>query len=106
MGIIVIACYRPHHGKEQELLAETRQHVDILRGEGLVTDREPIIGQAPDGTIVEVFEWKSQHAIDQAHENPVVLDMWARYAACCDYVPIAEVPGAADLFSPFLPLEP
>ena len=46
-----------------------------------------MIMEAEDGTIVEVFEWKSKQAIDAAHTNPRVLEMWEEYAAVCDYVP-------------------
>jgi hypothetical protein len=30
--------------------------------------------------------------------------MWEEYAAVCDYVPVAQVPEAAQLFSEFTPL--
>ena len=106
MGVVVIACYRPKPGKEQALLAETRAHWPTLRGEGLVTERVPIIGQAADGTVVEVFEWASQEAIEAAHTNPAVGAMWERYEQVCDYVPIADVAEAADLFSSFTPVNP
>jgi hypothetical protein len=105
VGVIVIACYRPKPGKETALLAETRAHWSTLKGEGLVTDRTPIIGKAGDGTVVEVFEWVSAQAIEAAHTNPVVGRMWERYAEVCDYVPIAEVQEAGQLFSSFTPLE-
>src|SRR5687767_8430115 len=94
VGVVVIACYRPKSGKEAMLLAETRAHWSTLRSEGLVTDRTPIIARAADGTVVEVFEWVSAQAMEAAHTNPAVGQMWARYAEACDYVPIAEVPEA------------
>lgn len=104
VGVVVIACYRPKPGKSAELLAETRAHWSTLRSEDLVTDRIPIIAQAADGTVVEVFEWASAQAIEAAHANPTVGQMWTRYAEVCDYVPIAEVPEAKQLFSSFTPL--
>jgi hypothetical protein len=104
MGVVVIACYRPKPGTDAALLAETRAHWSTLKGEGLVTDRTPIIAQAADGTVVEVFEWISHEAIEAAHTNPTVGRMWERYSKVCDYVPIAEVPEASQLFSPFAPL--
>ena len=105
MGIVVIACYKPKPGGEAGLLEEAKTHLPILREQGLVTDRESIVAQAADGTIVEVFEWKSQEAIDAAHENPVVLEMWGRYDKVCTYIPIGEITEAAQLFSPFTPLD-
>jgi hypothetical protein len=104
MGRIVIVAYRPKPGKNDELQTLARDHVGILRTEGLVTDREPIIMTAADGTVVEVFEWVSKEAISGAHTNPRVLEMWGRYAAVCDYVPVATVAEAGQLFSEFEPL--
>ena len=104
VGVVVIACYRPKPGKEAALLAETCAHWSTLRSEALVTDRIPIIAQAADGTVVEVFEWVSAQAMEAAHTNPTVARMWARYAEVCDYVPIAEVPEASQLFSFLTPL--
>ena len=104
-GVVVIACYRPKPDREQALLALTRTHVPRLRAAGLATDREPMILVAEDGTVVEVFEWVSQDAIDQAHAHPDVLQMWSEYEAVCDYVPITAVPGAADLFPGFRPID-
>ena len=93
MPIIVVACYRPKPGKEKDLLACTRDHIPTLAAQGLVTERKAIVGRAKDGTIVEVFEWKSQAAIEKAHSNPEVLKLWQRYGECCDYVAPATVPG-------------
>lgn len=104
MGRIVIACYRPKPGRKEELVQLTRRHVHRLRAEGLVTDREPIAMEAEDGTIVEVFEWKSKEAIESAHSNAVVQEMWQEYAEVCDYVPVGEIDEAGRMFSEFSPL--
>ena len=105
MGRIVIVCYRPKPGKSAELLELMKTHVARLRAEGLVTSREPIAMQAEDGTVLEVFEWKSPEAIADAHENPAVHAMWAEYEQVCDYVAADEVPEIAQLFSEFTPLD-
>ena len=104
MGRIVIACYRPKPGMKQRVVELTRTHLVVLRHEGLVTDRQPIAMQADDGTVVEVFEWKSNDAIDAAHDNPEVQRLWEEYAEVCEYVPIADVREARELFSEFTPL--
>ena len=61
--------------------------------------------RADDGTIIEVFEWKSQEALDAAHTNPEVLKMWERYSQVCDFVPMASVKESSDMFAMFDPLE-
>lgn len=105
MGRIVIAAYRPKAGKSEALEALMSTHVDRLRREGLVTHREPITMKAADGTIIEVFEWASKAAMEEAHQNPNVQRMWAEYAEVCEYVPVASVSEAENLFSEFTPLD-
>lgn len=105
MGVMVIVGYRPKPGQEGALMAEVQGHVPALRAEGLATDRPALAMRAADGTVVEVFEWVSQEAIDSAHGNPVVQKMWERFGACCEYVPVADLDEARQLFSAFVPLD-
>jgi hypothetical protein len=102
---LVIAAYRPKPGKEAVLLAEVRDHHALLRSEGLATDRAPTIMRASDGTIVEVFEWASPAAIEEAHANPRVQAMWGRFFACCDAVPLNRLAETANMFAEFAPVE-
>jgi quinol monooxygenase YgiN len=105
MGIMVIAAYRPRPGKEADLLELAKTHTPILRQQGLATDRPAYAMRADDGTIIEVFEWKSQAAIDEAHTNPEVLRMWGQYAEVCEYVPLVTVKECSDMFAGFEPVE-
>ena len=104
MGRIVIVGYKPKPGKASELRSLAKDHVGILRGEGLVTDRAPIVMAAKDGTVIEVFEWKSKEAIESAHSNPRVLELWKRYDDVCEYVPVGSVEEIGQLFSEFTPI--
>ena len=76
-----------------------------LREEGLVTDREPVIMRAKDGTIIEVSEWKSREAIDAAHKNPNVLAMWEKFFTLCDCVPLMSLAESKEMFAGFEPIE-
>ena len=105
MRRMVIACYRPKPGKNAELRDLMRSHVERLRAENLVTARKPILMEAADGTVLEVFEWLSQDAIDAAHSNPRVQEMWAEFSAACEYIPVSQVSEAAELFSGFRPID-
>ena len=67
------------------------------------TDRPAYAMQAKDGTIIEVFEWKSEEHAAQAHENPVVLEMWKRFESACEYVTLRDL---AETESPFPNFEP
>jgi hypothetical protein len=104
LGVVVLAIYRPKPGKDAELLGCIRDHMPILRSQHLITDRKPIVGRAGpphDGTIIEVFEWKSEQAIDEAHRNAEVMKLWDRFHACCEYIAPADAPGCDKPFPNF-----
>jgi hypothetical protein len=105
MGVISIACYKAKEGREASLLEIVKRHVPILRTQGLVTDRKPLAMRAGDGTIVEVFEWRSKDAIDAAHRNTTVKDLWARFGDACDFVKLSQLAEAGELFANFTPIE-
>lgn len=100
---VVIVAYRPKLGKEEDLLQLTREHVPLLRAQGLASERPVVAVQASDGTIVEVFEWLPG-AVERAHSNPAVLALWQRYAEACEIVPLASVSEASAMFASFTPL--
>jgi quinol monooxygenase YgiN len=102
--VIVIVAYKPKPGKAEALRALVDTHIPRLRKEGLVTERAPTLLQTTDGTIVEMFEWLSREAIQQAHRNTEVHKMWAEFAEVCDYTPLKDLPEAAGLFAEFTPL--
>ncbi len=91
MGVIVIACFKPKEGKESLLLEAVKEHLPILREEGLITDREGIVMRSGDGSILEVFEWKSEEAIDKAHTNESVLKLWKKFEEACEYIPVGKL---------------
>lgn len=104
-GRIVIVAYQPKPGFENELDALTRNHYAILKEADLVSDRIPVIMKSQDGTVVEVFEWKSLDAIERAHSHPTILKLWEDYARVCNYVPVGQLPETDKLFSEFTPFE-
>lgn len=101
MGRFVIAAFRPKTGQQQALAAMVERHWRALRAENLVTDRPCYVMQAADGTIVEVFEWRSPEAVEAAHRNPAVTDLWAEFEAACDYIPVSALPESQHPFSEF-----
>lgn len=106
MGEIVIVGYKPKPGREAELDALMRTHVQRLRDEGLATARDSVLMKSQDGTVVEVFEWVSQDAIDSAHSNPNVVEMWNEYSEVSDYVQLGQLPEAQWLFAQFESFRP
>ncbi len=104
MGRITFAIYRPKAGKEKELLQLVKEHLPILKGQNLVTDRKPIVMQSKDKCIIEVFEWLSRSAIDQAHGNPEVQKLWGRFGEVCDFEVAKNIPEFSEMFSEFEPI--
>jgi uncharacterized protein len=103
MGSLVIAVYRPKKGKSKALLELVRTHVPTLRALGLVTARQPVVGKAGDGSIVEIFEWTSAEAIDRAHHDKSVQRLWKRFNAVSEYV---SLDALAESHHPFPAIEP
>lgn len=104
MGRITIAVYRPKKGKEEELLALVRDHIPVLQKEDLVTDRKPVVMQGSDNCIIEVFEWRSPEAIEAAHHNPQVAELWGKFNEICEYAAPVSVKEFHNLFSEFEPV--
>ena len=51
--------------------------------------------------MIEIFEWVSQEAIAGAHSNPVVLGIWKRFEAVCDYEVPANIAEFRNMFAHF-----
>ncbi|MBW4890976.1 hypothetical protein KXQ82_14710 [Mucilaginibacter sp. HMF5004] len=101
---LVIVAYKPKPGKNEALKQIVDNHVPDLAKLGLVTNRRPTIMEAANGTIIEVFEWISPEAIQQAHSHPEVHKIWAAFAEVCDCVPLNTVTESADMFVGFKPV--
>jgi hypothetical protein len=101
MGRSVIVAYRPKPGKERELIAAVQKHLEVLSAEGLVSDRQAHVMRAADGTVLEVFEWLSADAIARAHSSQAVASLWREFGEACDYVPLATLPEAQQMFAEF-----
>lgn len=105
MGRIVIAAFRPHPGKEDELLSVIRDRLPLLRRLGMATDRQSITMRAGDGAILEISEWVDDAAIERAHAHPEVLALWERFEACSEYVGLRTIDETAGPFPTFSAVE-
>lgn len=98
----VIAAYRPKPGKDQALRKLIREHRRALHEAHLITARRSLLLRAPsDGTLLEIFEWISAKAADEAHQHPTIRAMWNKLAAVADFVPLSAVKEASKAFSHF-----
>jgi len=103
MGKIVIGSYKPKPGKEKILDRLVQNHVKVLRNQGFATSRQPMIMKAADGTVIEIFEWVSKAAIEEAKKNKDVIEYWNRYLDVCDIIPVNEVIEMNIPYSEFTP---
>jgi hypothetical protein len=98
-----IVAYKAKPGKEAELMSLVGEHVPYLRSVGLATERPQIIATANDGTVVEVFEW-AEGGLAKAHAHPGVGELWTRFSAACDFVPLKTLEEAGMMFANFVPV--
>lgn len=104
-SLIVIASYKPKDGMEEELLDVLRDHMPILSMENLITDFPAIILKSKKGIYLEIFEWKSQEAINKAHVNENILELWKRFEKVCTYINLSDIEECKGLFASFEPVE-
>ena len=103
----VIAAYRPKPGKEDALRKLMREHRRALADAQLVTPKQPMILRArSDGTLLEIFEWASAKAADEAHRHAPIREMWNKLAAVADFVALSDIAEAGKAFSDFEALNP
>lgn len=101
--LITMAMYQPHEGKEEQLNKVLKTHIKTLEAEELITSREPIRAAAADGTVIEIFEWKSEQAKDAAHESPVVSKVWNEIMEIADIKSLSSLAEADHPFPNFAP---
>ena len=80
-----------------------KNHVKVLRNQGLAALRPPMIMKSADGTVIEVFEWISKQAIEDAKHNKDVQEYWDKYRDVCEIIPISQLIESNTSFSEFNP---
>jgi len=100
-GKMTIALYRPKEGQDKVLRDLIKQHLPILRSEGLATERLSLVLKSADGSYLEIFEWVSQEAVDGAHENPKVLAIWSPMGEAAEFATLASLPESGRPFPDF-----
>lgn len=100
-ALVFMALYRPQPGKELELKEILKGHIPALREEGLLTDLELLTLQAEDGTIIEIAEWKSPEAIDQAHLSEKVKGVWKQIMSVAELTSLSSLAEAQYPFPNF-----
>lgn len=98
---VVIAIYRPKKDKLEELEVLVKKHFGTLKEYGLTTNRDSFLARSSDGSILEVFEWKSAEAAEKAHDHPAIAKVWEAMAVVCDFGSLEQLPEAKMRFPHF-----
>jgi hypothetical protein len=61
--------------------------------------------RAIDGTLLEVFEWESAEAVELAHKDPTVIEMWDRFSKVCEFVSLSTLKEVGEPFPHFTPVD-
>ena len=101
---IVFALYKPHQNKGNELKNLILKHGPILKSNKLITDREPVLAQSINGIYIEIFEWKSNNSIEEAHENLEVQKLWDAMEKVCDFTTLDSIEEVKEFFPHFKPI--
>ena len=101
MSLIAIAAYKPLPGFDTGFKEVLRQHTRVLREEGLITDKEVFQMQAIDGTILEVFEWISDEAKEEAHTHPKIMELWSRFHEYAEMVKLMDIMECHEPYATF-----
>lgn len=90
---VVVCSYTAKVGHEDELENLLATHGPTLLRLGLRTD-EPVqllrgVPAAPDAhdasrRYLEIFSWRSDESMKEAHASPEVMQIWEGIGACCD----------------------
>ena len=89
-----LSAYRPRPGREVELVAHFRSEVAAMRIRGHITSRPAPICRTSRGEYLVVIEWVTPTSVDEAHRDPVVLDIWKRKEALVEYIGPAALDGS------------
>lgn len=100
-SIFAIALYQPKKGKEEELMEIIEGHTPLLKREGLITEFQPVLLKSENGTYLELFQWKSVEAKDQAHESSTVMKLWEQMMEIAEMKNLSSLAEANQLFPNF-----
>ena len=102
---IVFAIYKPHTNKGNKLKKLLFNHIPILKSNNLITDRPPMLVQSKNGIYIEIFEWKSNNAVEEAHKNSEVQKLWDEMEKVCDFTSLDSIKEAKEYFPQFKPIK-
>jgi hypothetical protein len=101
---VVLALYKPHPGKDAELIQILKNHIPTLRRLELATDRPVVLVQTKNGSFLEIFEWSTAEAADLAHHHPEVAKVWEAIGKVADFTTLESLEEIKQPFPHFKPI--
>lgn len=99
------SAYRPRPGREDEVLPHLRDEVATLRSRGHITSRPAPICLTARGEYLVIAEWATETAVDDAHADEVILDVWRRKEELVEYIAPCDLDRSAVPFVSYDVLE-
>jgi hypothetical protein len=85
---IVLCTYRVKQGNEERLFQLFRDHDAVLRDLDLITEEPAVCYRGTDDLgrpfFVKTFTWRSEKAVEAAHQHPDVAGLWERMEPLCE----------------------
>lgn len=98
---VTLSAYRAKDGREEDVLRHLREEIAALRARGHITSRPAPICRTARGEFLVVSEWSTEHAVDDAHGDEVILEIWRRKEGLVEYLAPGELTGADMPFASF-----
>jgi len=105
MRLTFIIVYKPYKGREQELLPAVKaSYVDLVKSD-YVTRDAPKLMKTTNGSIILIFDWKSEEMINRAQADPIIQNHWMKLAKLCEFEKSANLVEFQQPFSQFEAIE-
>jgi hypothetical protein len=86
-----LSAYRPRPGRRDDLLPHLRAEIAALRERGHITARPAPICGTPGGAYLVIAGWATETAVDDAHQDDVILEIWRRKEQLVEYIAPADL---------------
>ena len=100
-----LSAYRPRPGRSNEVRRHLRHEVATLRARGHITSRAAPICLTDSGDYLVITEWATATSVDEAHDDEVVLEVWARKEQLVDYIAPSDLDKSTIPFVSYYVLE-
>jgi len=100
-----LSAYRPRPGRGDDVVPHLREEVATLRTHGYITSRPAPICVTGSGEYLVIVEWATETAVDEAHADDVILEVWRRKEQLAEYIAPADLDGSGVPFASYDVLE-